>query len=60
LANAIEAIAMLLVAAGATWLSLASRRRGVKNWWAYLVSIPLLLYFALAAALGHPILGRAS
>jgi hypothetical protein len=59
LANAVEAIAALLIAAGATWLSFYSRRRGVKNWWGYLVSVPFLLYFALAAALGHPVSGRA-
>jgi hypothetical protein len=59
LGNAIEAVADVVIAIGATWLSLASRRGGVKNWWGYLVSVPFLLYFAVAAALGHPVSGRA-
>jgi hypothetical protein len=60
LGNAVESVAAVVIAMGATWLSLAERRHGVKNWWAYLVSVPFLLYFALAAAFGHPVPGRAA
>jgi hypothetical protein len=56
LTDAILAIVAVLVAIGAVWLSLASRRHGVKNWWAYMVSVPILLYWAVLAATGH---GRA-
>ncbi len=56
--NAIEAIALVLVSIGAVWLTLASRSRGVKNWWAYMVSVPILLYLAVVAANGHYIGGR--
>jgi hypothetical protein len=56
--NAIEAIALVLVSIGAVWLTLASRSRSVKNWWAYMVSVPILLYLAVAAATGHYIGGR--
>jgi hypothetical protein len=58
LTNAIEAIALVLVSIGAVWLSLFSRSHGVKNWWAYMVSVPFLLYLAVAAATGHHIGGR--
>jgi hypothetical protein len=53
LGNAIVGITAVLVAIGAIWLSLFSRRHGVKNWWAYMVSVPLLLYWAVVAATGH-------
>lgn len=55
--NAFEASAAVLVAIFAVWLSLASRKRGDKTWWAYMVSVPLILYIALAAILGHPVSG---
>jgi cell division protein FtsW (lipid II flippase) len=57
LSNAIEAGAMVLIGISLVWLSLASRKRGDKNWWAYLVSLPIILYVALAAVLGHPVSG---
>ena len=50
------AIAAVVVAIGAVFLSLASRKSGVKNWWAYMLSVPILLYWAVLAATGH---GRA-
>jgi hypothetical protein len=53
LSNAILAIIIVLIAIGAIWMSLFSRKHGVKNWWAYMVSVPLLLYWAVVAATGH-------
>jgi len=53
LSNAILAIIIVLIAIGAIWLSLASRQHGVRNWWAYMVGVPLLLYWAVVAATGH-------
>lgn len=47
------AITAVLVAIGAIGLSLFSRKYGIKNWWAYMVSVPLLLYWAVVAATGH-------
>jgi hypothetical protein len=56
LTDAFLAIVAVVVAIGAIWLSLASRKQGVKNWWAYMLSVPVLLYWAALAATGH---GRA-
>lgn len=53
MSNAILAIIIVLIAIGAIWLSLASRQHGVRNWWAYMVGVPLLLYWAVVAATGH-------
>jgi hypothetical protein len=50
------AIVAVVVAVGAIGVSLASRKHGVKNWWAYMLSVPILLYWAVLAATGH---GRA-
>lgn len=53
MSNTILAIIIVLVAIGAISVSLFSRKYGVKNWWAYMVSVPLLLYWAVVAATGH-------
>ncbi len=57
LSNAIEASAAVVIAIFTIFLSLASRRRGDRNWWAYMVSLPIILYVAVAAILGHPVSG---
>jgi hypothetical protein len=57
LSNAIGVSAMVLIGTSVLWLGLASRKRGDRNWWAYLVSLPVILYVALAAVLGHPVSG---
>jgi hypothetical protein len=58
LTNAVEAIVLVLGSVGAVGMSLFARSRGIKNWWAYMVSVPILLYLAVAVATGHHISGR--
>lgn len=56
--NAIVAVAGFTIIGVTVWISLASRRKGISNWWAWLVGLPIVFWIAFSAAVGHPVRTR--
>jgi hypothetical protein len=58
LGDVVEGIVFLALAGGLVWLALAFRRHGDKTWWGYLITLPIVLYLAISALVGHPVGGH--